>query len=213
MSTQSTLQSWLISQMARYGLTTVALARRIGVTQPSITKWINGTRLPEARSCYRLAEVFDASPEFVLEIAGHKPGPVQEPRRRGFAEIQAEYIAALPMEAPVYAGRVPIDKGDEIIDYGYIDRGRWAGRRVVGVRVHGSAMEPDLREGDTVFVDRDLRPRDGDIVLAYRGDEVLVRRYRESEGTVYLEGTDATRIPLDDVRVQGRVLSSLRRYP
>ena len=176
MSAQDTFRLWLLDQMARYSLTTVHLACRLGVRQPTVSKWIGRTRLPEARSCYRLAKVFDVSPAFVLTAAGHKPGPTPGQRRRGFTEIQAKYMAAQPIQAPVYAGRVPVDKGNEVVDYSYIDGGRGAGRRIIGVRVHGSSMAPELLDGDTVIVDRDLSPSNGGIVLAYRGDEVLVRR-------------------------------------
>lgn len=208
---EQTLGDWLRSNMARYRGTTVALAAKLGISHTTVSRWNSGKRLPSARLCYKLAEVFHANPDYVLALVGHISPAPQTATPRSFREVQLEYLARQPIEVPVYEGVSA--REDRVADYSYLDPLRRAGRRISGLRVHGAAMAPDLLEGDVVFTDRDLVPRSGDLVVAHRGDEVLVRRYLQADDRPYLLAVGTgVRTSLEDAPIQGVIITLLRRF-
>ena len=49
------------------GMTQKQIAQKMGVHQPKVSEWLNGIRLPNSVSLYKLAEVLDEKPEDLLE--------------------------------------------------------------------------------------------------------------------------------------------------
>jgi SOS-response transcriptional repressor LexA len=45
---------------------------------------------------------------------------------------------------------------------------------------HGFCLNPVINEGDIAFVDVDLSPQNGDIVIASIGDKIMAKRFREN---------------------------------
>lgn len=72
MTDDQNIGAWIRRQMLRRGWTAAELARRMGVGSGRISEWIGGKRIPSSASCIRLADVFDADPDVVLTIAGHR---------------------------------------------------------------------------------------------------------------------------------------------
>ncbi len=48
---------------------------------------------------------------------------------------------------------------------------------VKGLLVRGFSMEPEIKEGDVIFVDPDTRPDAGNIVLGYMDEELVLTRF------------------------------------
>lgn len=44
------------------GLSQKEIATRMGVHQPKVSEWLNGKRMPNSESLYKLAEVLDYDP-------------------------------------------------------------------------------------------------------------------------------------------------------
>lgn len=65
---------WLHGQLRRREMRPVELARRMGKSPTSVSRWLAGDRRPDSRSCDILADVFGVDPDFVLTLAGHRPG-------------------------------------------------------------------------------------------------------------------------------------------
>ena len=64
--------SWLASQLRGRDLNQSEFAARLGVSQSTISRWING-RIPEATLLDRIADVLVLDYDFVATKAGYRP--------------------------------------------------------------------------------------------------------------------------------------------
>ncbi len=91
-------------------------------------------------------------------------------------------------------------------------------QEVFTLQVMGESMIDDhIMSGDYVLVERTEQARDGEIVVAMvEGETTLKRLYREPGGIARLQPANAAmqplRVPLADLRIQGRVLAVHRKY-
>ena len=90
---------------------------------------------------------------------------------------------------------------------------------VYALRVCGESMIDDhIMEGDYVLVEKTDRVRNGEIVVALiRGEETTLKRfYSESGKTARLQPANADmepiKVPLSELKIQGRVLAVHRQY-
>lgn len=67
---------------------------------------------------------------------------------------------------------------------------------LVYVRVTGDCMAPTVPAGRVVGVDRTREPRDGDLVVARRGDELLVKMLRGAGRLRWLVATADGHMPI-----------------
>ena len=96
----------------------------------------------------------------------------------------------------------------------------FAGRRdTYALEVSGDSMiEDHICDGDIILLERTTEVRDGDIVCALvSGLETTLKRfYREAGGKIRLQPANSELQPLvvpgQDVKIQGRVISVLRKY-
>lgn len=62
---------WLQRQLERRHLTQRALATYIGVSPPTVSKWVSGDFRPDPAQCHKVAAYFHMPEEEVLRAAGH----------------------------------------------------------------------------------------------------------------------------------------------
>ncbi len=76
-------------------------------------------------------------------------------------------------------------------------------------------IERRIFDGDVIFVDANRQPKAGDIVVARKDEEVVLRIYKEDAKGPYLEaGNKGYRIlRLKEARVLGVVVGSYRGKP
>ena len=79
------------------------------------------------------------------------------------------------------------------------------------IRVKGNSMEPRIRDGDIILVDRNRFPASGNIVVAVFNGESMVKRLYRRKGVVKLrsdnpEHDDIEVGPEDDLRIGGEVV-------
>lgn len=67
---QTRFSIWLTGRMRHLRLSQKGLAERVAVSQPLISKWVNGTVVPSRETAERLAEALDAPINEVLIQAG-----------------------------------------------------------------------------------------------------------------------------------------------
>jgi repressor LexA len=63
-----TFAEWLDAQMLERGLTQAELASKVGVSQQAVSLWLQGERSPGVRSVNRLARLFEAATDRILEL-------------------------------------------------------------------------------------------------------------------------------------------------
>lgn len=86
------------------------------------------------------------------------------------------------------------------------------------LRVRGDSMvDEQIRDGDTVVVERRAEARDGDTVVAVlRGEEATLKRFQRRGASVRLIPANARMKPIEaparDVEIRGVVRALLRRY-
>ncbi len=190
-------------------------------------------------SLAELSRLLGRNPAYLQQyVARGSPRHLDEPDLRKIAEflgISARQIETRPMPAglaPFHGAaveyraipRLPLDAsagpgavGSQEIPYDahHFSR-RWLremdleGADLSAIRVEGDSMEPDLRSGDEIFVDRNKRAGEGIFVVRI-GDALLVKQVRASApGTIVLVSSNPAYAPLElpreEVEVIGRVV-------
>lgn len=84
-------------------------------------------------------------------------------------------------------------------------------------RVDGSSMEPILRDGDLIVIDRSLSPSASDIVLCYIDGEFTVKTVQKTPNAIYLIPANPAYDPIEVTRdnnfiVWGVITFSIRKH-
>ncbi|HXC53456.1 MAG TPA: transcriptional repressor LexA [Candidatus Limnocylindrales bacterium] len=122
----------------------------------------------------------------------------------------------IPLLGSVAAGR-PIEaiEGNDTID---VPQSLIRKRDSYALRVTGdSMMEEGILDGDVILVEERPDPRNGDVVVATVDGEATVKRfYREKNGSVRLQPSNAAYKPIvvenGDLKIRGGVVGLVRRY-
>lgn len=123
---------------------------------------------------------------------------------------------SIPLLGRVAAGR-PIEaiEGSDTIDVPASLLGK---RDSYALRVQGdSMMDEGILDGDIILVEERPDPRTGEVVVATVDGEATVKRfYREKDGSVRLQPSNADYQPIvvrdGDLKIRGAVVGLVRRY-
>ncbi|HDX8597810.1 TPA: helix-turn-helix domain-containing protein [Aeromonas dhakensis] len=161
------------------------LARRIGITRVSISKWESGLNQPKGRYLNDLAAALGVTVEWLLTGEGSAPESSGEPRIPGYHNVEPAVIyqgKRIPILSYVQAGNwremceqaTAFDGNVE-----YVSAGGEIGPYGFGLWLRGDSMVPLFKEGDLIIVDPDESPQPGDYVVAKNGsDEATFKKYR-----------------------------------
>lgn len=184
------------------GLSQGQLADRMGVSREYISAIErNKDRSISLRTATRLATALGVSPSVFFEETLMPPRPIEA--------ILAELEIAQPVAIPI-VGSIHLGIKEEPTEYAYWSRPKIANRNIKGLTARGFCLEPEIKEGDTIFVDIDRSPENGSIVLASMGEQVIARRYRENKDHVWLESNEE-RIDASECAIHGVVIEVSRR--
>lgn len=205
-------REWLAEKMAERGWKNAELANRVGVVQSSVSQWLSSPGAPRPHNVQKIAEALGVPLDEAFAAASQSPraaGASREiPSRASFSEAAAtlERLSEDMVEIPV----IDISAGPGALTemtY-FLPRPLVGSRNVVGFRVRGQSMEPEIPEGALLAVDTDQTPKDGDIVVAWTPDGGVVKRLRSKRGKQELAGNNGEAIPVtDEVQIQGVVVS------
>ncbi len=161
------------------------LARRIGITRVSISKWESGLNQPKGRYLNDLAAALGVTVEWLLTGEGSAPESSGEPRIPGYHNVEPAVIyqgKRIPILSYVQAGNwremceqaTAFDGNVE-----YVSAGGEIGPYGFGLWLRGDSMVPLFKEGDLIIVDPDESPLPGDYVVAKNGsNEATFKKYR-----------------------------------
>ena len=164
----------------RRGLTQNELATLSGLTRSHLSKIEQGGfKKTSGETLLALARALRVKPEELYKAAGYLRESRVEYAPPDPENILKELGAILPVQIPIVADvHAP---QSEIVDYAYWGKEKAAKRNIVGLRIRGDCMEPDVRDGDVVFIDRDRAPEPGDVALCLCDDHVCLVKFNKPE--------------------------------
>jgi len=190
------------------GISQLGLAKQVGVPFQRVSEWERGVVSPSARYLRAIANALSVSLDWLLS-------------GRGPMEIPRVGETCFPVSrVPVYGtvpGGPPYDPGDpDVIEVIGVPA-EYSGRDVFGLIVKGDSMAPTLVDGDRILVARDVKPRDGLVVVVrLNGGEYTVKRLRTQGKMLILSPDNPNFQPLvlspdDSYEVVGVVVEVIRR--
>ncbi|MDD5701041.1 MAG: helix-turn-helix domain-containing protein [Dehalococcoidales bacterium] len=190
------------AERQRQNLKLVELQDLSGVSRQTISSMEKGKRGQEAGAdtIIRIANALKISPTPMLEALGAE-----------YTEISYKNKLPIPDKYPIYKD-FPFHAGLPVrpVDYYYRTFPGKATKNIEGYIVHGTCLEPDIKESDVIIVDRDGAIDNGDIVACRMETGLCLGRLRKISDELYLE-TNEGRVPLKDCIVAAPVIEINRR--
>lgn len=153
------------------------LAIDLGVSQPTVSDWESGRKVPSAKSTSKLADYFQVPIDYLLGRESVTDGP-PAPSRPGSKWI--------PVLGKVAAG-TPIEAVEEILDYEEIDAQMASAGDYFALQIKGQSMESRIKDGDVVIVRKQDDCDSGDVaVVLVNGDEATVKRIKKEPAGIML---------------------------
>ncbi len=135
-------------------------------------------------------------------------------------------VGGIPIVGTVSAGSTAIMpeavEWDQVSEFDTIEFPEWLtgdARNPFALEVTGDSMiDAGIIEDDIIIVDRGLKPRRGDMVIAHIAsrEEHTVKRYYPNGPTVRLQPENRNYEPMiedsKDVKIEGKVVGVVRRY-
>ncbi len=196
--------------LTQKGVSQSDLARRAGIKQQTVNYLIK-SKSQGSSYAVRIASALGINPAWLQEGVGSPLDPmIAIGSGDGLSSTRAHWVPK------VQAAEVKV----------FLESGDSAGPRVVtafdvspgsfAMDVVGRSMSPDLKDGDEVVIDVQLKPEPGDFVIALEGDVLLLRRYRELAANVFELVPSNADFPVvrsseADIRLVGVVVEHRRR--
>lgn len=134
---------------------------------------------------------------------------------RGLRVAGERAAVQVPILGRVQAG-LPVLADENIESYLPVGRDMVRSGRVFALRVKGDSMkEAGILDWDTVIVRQQTTAENGAIVVALKGEEATVKRYRQRRGEWLLEPANPAfePFPAKDFDLLGIVVGVIRSYP
>lgn len=150
------------------GLTQKDVAREIGVTEATVSRWESGEISNMRREkIMKLSELLQLSPSVIMDL----PDKKQPLNHTGYIRI--------PVLGRVAAG-IPIEQIEDIEDYEDIKVPIGSENDYFALRISGDSMQPLIRDGSVVIVHKQEDADSGEIVIAtVNGDDATCKRLKK----------------------------------
>jgi transcriptional regulator with XRE-family HTH domain len=163
----------------RRGISQWELSKLSGLTRSHISRLeLDDYENPTAETFLLLARALKVHPNELYQAAGY----IEEHFRfrKGPPKTLDEILAGLeikPVTIPVIASVKQLYSEVDVGQYATWGLSKNGSENVKGLLVRGFSLEPDIREGDVIFIDLEMKPSPGNIVLCYQGEEIRLVRY------------------------------------
>lgn len=211
-------------------------ARMAGVSESVIRKWRDGQSEPSLTNLLSLAKAGGVSLAWLatgsgghgMDDGGTYSTPDQPRLLDRVSDLPEDYSLVPLYDVSASAGHGAVVESEQVIDYLAFKRD-WLRAELNAtagdlylIEVDGESMEPTLRPGDIILIDRRNAgnvPRDGVYVLRLNGS-LLVKRLQRMPGHTVRVSSDnhayepfmlAMDAPAEDMAIVGRVVWSGRR--
>jgi transcriptional regulator with XRE-family HTH domain len=123
----------------------------------------NYYKITSQESLTKIAKALKIDPRILFDSVLSKGHVVKEVPPRSLHDSLRELVLNL-VEVPVVA---ELHMPGEIREYLYLPKPRSGKVNYVGVRAKGYCLEPDIKDGDTLIIDKDAQPEPGCTVLTW----------------------------------------------
>lgn len=181
------------------------VADYLGITSQAYGYYERGERNPGSDNLRKLANYFDVSVDYLLG------------RDQDQNQINNRYI---PLLGSVPAG-IPIEAIEDIEEYIDIYPRFVKHGELFALRVQGDSMEPDLRNGDIVIIEKQEFVENGDVaVVRVNGEDVTLKRVKlTNKGLMLIPSNpaydpvffDSDQVATLPVTIIGKVIEIRRR--
>ncbi|MDO5061991.1 MAG: XRE family transcriptional regulator [Peptostreptococcaceae bacterium] len=190
---QSVINGRLISsRLEQKGMTQRELAQIVGVTEVTISRYINGTREPKGTVLKDIADALDIPvaslilPIDAMSYIAEKAGDLYQAALSAPREM-LEYIK-IPVLGLVKAG-LPSEAIEDVLDWEEVPKD-WmkGGKEYFALEISGDSMLPRMEEGDVIIVQKQSWcDKSGDVmVVRVNGDEATVKKVLLQENGILL---------------------------
>ena len=201
------------------GLTQKEVAKQVGVSEATISRWESGDIKNMMRDkIHRLSIVLDISPTEILNISDEEEEKEPPNRLKSYHELKAmpdtKYVR-VPVLGRVAAG-IPIEQIEDVEDYEDFKVPVNWDKEFFALKISGDSMQPKIWDGSIVIAERQEDAETGDIVIAsINGDDAVCKQLKHFPGGIMLvslnpayepmifEEGDVTSLP---VRILGKVI-------
>ena len=180
------------------GLTLKELWQKSGVHYSNISGYEQGKIIPTKNTLERLAKALEIDVNDLLQVEPKEESKPESTEDKLGKEKELELFKALfkdllmdvSVKVPVY-GIVPAGKpeeaGDEVLEYIKMPK-EIASTIDYALKVKGMSMiEAGILENSLVFVKIQSTADDGDIVIARKGNDYTIKRFRKTASESWLE--------------------------
>lgn len=194
----------LIEALNRKQMTQSELARRSGITQSSISDYINGKYEPKQDKVDRIAAALNISPSFLVGKTGDE-SPLDY-NRYGILPVTKREIPVLGnvhCGTPTYAEQEYLAAVDSEISADF-----------ALIAVGDSMIDAGIDDGDLVFVRRQSTVDNGQIAVVLINDEAAIKRVQNSGDVLILNPANPRYETLTfqakdgkDIKILGKVVA------
>ena len=151
--------------MSLYNVTQTEICNTLGLKMPTFSDWINAKTYPRIDKIELLANYFGISKSDLVE--NHS------------SETKEKRGVTIKVYGRVAAG-IPIEMIEDVVDAEEISQEMAKTGMFFGLKIHGSSMEPRMREGDTIIVRKQEDAETGDIVIVtVNGTDATCKRLKK----------------------------------
>ncbi len=192
------------------------LAKALGINRSGITHARNNNKIPD-KWVLKLYKEFGLNPEWVATGCGNKFLDSGQ-------DHDSEYRYIPKVRAMLSAGGGSFETCSEVIDNLCFKR-EWLARKgsaaeMVAMEVFGRSMEPEIKEGDTVLIDRSqVNILAGAVYAVGIEETIFVKRLEKRPNQLVLcsdnhdyEPIFLSQDDMESVRIIGKVIWSCREY-
>ena len=187
-----------------YGWKQYELAQKMDLNPAALNKIENGKRSIKEEEISKVAQIFGISTDTLLGVNTPRPGN------------------RIPILGTIVAGQ-PAYAAENIVGWEEVTDKMSMQGKLFALKVKGSSMEPEFKEGDIVIVREQPDIESGDIaVVLINGDEATLKKVKKDPNGLFLyafnqavyephfySNNDIETLP---VRIVGRVIENRRSW-
>lgn len=168
----------------RRGLSQWELSRLSGLTRSHLSRLeLDDIEDPSAETFLSLAKGLKVHPNELYQAAGYieektrfRRSSVKTPEE-AFEDLEKVILQPVPVLQEIQS------KASEVVHYSPWGLSQGEQNKVIGILARGFSLEPEVKEGDIIFVNQEQKPVPGNVMLCYRDDKVRLERYGGKPGS------------------------------